>query len=101
MRSPFVLAGALVGGLTVSQYPEYAQQYHQRLGGAVEELSLVIESFDEDAKSQGLDRQEALARYDASSDTFLVERGQSMTQTISRYENLFSHLSPLPQASPV
>ncbi len=88
MRSPFLLAGALAGGLTASQYPEYAQQYHQRLGGAVEELATVIENFDQDATSQNLTRDQALARYQSSDDHFLVERGKSMAETVARYENL-------------
>lgn len=101
MRSPFLLAGALAGGLTASQYPEYAQQYHQRLGGAVEELATVIEKFDQDALSQSLTRDEALKRYEASSDQFLVERGKSMSETVARYENLRSHQIALQNAGPV
>ncbi|MGJ8528584.1 DUF2937 family protein [Maritalea sp.] len=101
MRSPFLLVGALAGGLTVSQYPEYAQQYHQRLGGAVQELSVVVENFDQDAASQGLTRSEALARYDASTDQFLIERGGSMSQTIARYNNLKAHQIALQNAGPV
>lgn len=101
MRSPFLLVGALAGGLTASQYPEYAQQYHQRLGGAVEELATVIENFDQDATSQGLSRDQALARYQTSSDHFLVERGKSMTETIARYENLKAHQIALQDAGPV
>jgi len=101
MRSPFLLVGALAGGLTASQYPEYAQQYHQRLGGAVAELAAVIDDFDIDAANQGLSRQQALARYVVSSDQFLVERGTSIGKTISRYENLKAHQQALLDAGPV
>jgi len=101
MRSPFLLVGALAGGLTASQYPEYAQQYNQRLGGAVAELSVVIENFDTDAANQGLSRDQALIRYSASSDQFLLERGNSMAQSISRFENLKAHQQALIDAGPV
>lgn len=101
MRSPFLLVGALAGGLTASQYPEYTQQYQQRLGGAVEELGVVIENFDQDAANQGLNRDQALARYDASTDQFLMERGLSISKTIARFENLKAHQQALIDAGPV
>lgn len=101
VRSPFLLVGALAGGLTASQYPEYAQQYQQRLGGAVAELGVVIDNFDIDAANQGLNREQALARYDTSTDQFLVERGTSISKTIARYENLKAHQQALIDAGPV
>lgn len=101
MRTPFLLVGALAGGITASQYPEYAQQYHQRLGGAVAELGVVIENFDIDAANQGLSREQALARYSASNDQFLVERGTSIGQSIARFENLKAHQQALINAGPV
>lgn len=68
-----------IGGLglavTLSQFPEYAQQYTQRLGGAVDELRVITEDFDRAADASGLDRQTALARYNGSADAFLADRG--------------------------
>src|SRR5258708_3513030 len=40
---------ALMTGMTLSQVPEFAQQYRQRLGGAIDELALIITHFDEGA----------------------------------------------------
>lgn len=40
------LSLGLCAGLTASQAPEYAQQYRQRLGGAIDELRLVVSRFD-------------------------------------------------------
>ena len=43
---------AAAGALTASQLPEFAQQYRQRLGGALEELRQVVADFDADAERQ-------------------------------------------------
>ncbi len=47
------LALAIAGGIAASQVPEFAQQYRQRLGGAVDELARVLDSFDQDAATSG------------------------------------------------
>ena len=98
-----IIAG--VGGLglavALSQFPEYAQQYTQRLGGAVDELRVVTEDFDRAAIAGGLDRQQALQRYEASSDTFLAGRGTSMANTFTRYEQLSATLERIQGADAV
>ena len=43
-----VLAGGVAGAAILSQFPEYAQQYTQRLGGAVDALGQVVADFDDD-----------------------------------------------------
>jgi Protein of unknown function (DUF2937) len=85
---------------TASQMPEFAQQYRQRLGGAVDELRRVVEQFDGDARTEGLDREEALKRYGASRDRFLEQRGRSMSQIIGRYERLRQQQAALVESAP-
>lgn len=98
-----ILAG--VGGvglaIVLSQFPEYAQQYTQRLGGAVDELRVVTEDFDRSAGEAGLDRFGALERYNASSDTFLADRGRSMERTFARYVQLSQTLDRITGADPL
>ena len=98
-----VIAG--IGGLglavALSQFPEYAQQYTQRLGGAVDELRVITEDFDRSATVGGLDRTQALQRYVASQDSFLAERGTSMAATFARYEQLSATLARIQNADPV
>lgn len=84
----FWLAAAIAGGVTASQAPEYAQQYRQRLGGALEELRAVVADFDRDAQANGLSRNEALSTYGRSDETFLNARGLSMQESIGRLERL-------------
>ncbi len=85
--------------VALSQFPEYAQQYTQRLGGAVDELRVVTEEFDRAAAAGGLDRAAALARYNASNDDFLAGRGTSMTATFQRYEQLSVTLREIEDAN--
>jgi len=101
MRRAIAGLGGIVLAAGLSQFPEYAQQYTQRLGGAVDELRVITEDFDRAARASGLDRQDALARYNASSDAFLAGRGDSMALTFVRYEQLSDTLARIQGAGPV
>lgn len=85
-----LLTGALVitGGLTFSQMPEFAQQYRQRIGGAVDELRGFVDRFDADAASDHLTREAALQRHLAATDDLFRRRGLSMQETIRRLDRL-------------
>jgi hypothetical protein len=87
--------------VVLSQFPEYAQQYAQRLGGAVDELRVITEEFDRAAEAGGLDRVEALERYNASNDEFLAGRGTSMTATFQRFEQLSATLRQIEGAGAI
>lgn len=101
MRRIIAGIGGLGLAITLSQFPEYAQQYTQRLGGAVDELRVITEDFDRAAADGGLDRATALARYEASNDDFLAGRGTSMTATFQRYEQLSATLARIENAGAV
>jgi hypothetical protein len=97
----FAMLGGLALGLCFSQFPEYAQQYEQRLGGAVDELKTIVNDFDRDATRFGLTRPQALQRYEVSPDDFLVARGTSMSATLARYGKLSVMLADLQNAGPL
>ncbi len=99
MRRALSLVGGLMLGFGFAQFPEYAQQYEQRLGGAVDELRIIVDDFDRGATAFGLTREEALMRYAVSPDEFLQDRGISMRMTIGRYEQLSADLARLQTAS--
>lgn len=101
MRRLIAGVGGLGLAVALSQFPEYAQQYTQRLGGAVDELRVITEEFDRAALEGGLDRQAALARFNTSNDEFLAGRGTSMTETFQRYEMLSSTLARIRNADAV
>lgn len=101
MRRAVAGIGGLCLAVMLSQFPEYAQQYTQRLGGAVDELRVITEDFDRAAIAGGLDRTSALARYNAANDDFLAGRGTSMTATFQRYDLLKSTLTQIEGADPI
>lgn len=101
MRRIIAGIGGLGLALTLSQFPEYAQQYTQRLGGAVDELRVITQDFDRAAELGGIDRTQALQRYGASADGFLAERGTAMAATFARYEQLSATLQRIENADPI
>lgn len=101
MRRLIAGAGGIFLAVVLSQFPEYAQQYTQRLGGAVDELRVITEDFDRAAAAAGMDRHAALQRYNASSDAFLAGRGDSMARTFTRYSELSNTLLRIEGAGPI
>jgi len=101
MRRSLSVAAGLLGAVVLSQFPEYAQQYTQRLGGAVDELRVITADFDAAASSAGLTRQTALDRYAHAPDTFIAGRGASMTATFARYAQLSAALQEIRGADPL
>ena len=53
MIRTLTLAGALAGAVSLSQFPEFSQQYLQRLSGAVDELRGLVLAFDATAGAAG------------------------------------------------
>ena len=92
------LAGGLAGAAGLSQFPEYSQQYTQRLSGAVDELSRVIEDFDRSAAAEGMTRETALEAMTGTD--FVDRRRQDMAATIARHQRLSADLSALRGAGP-
>lgn len=93
------LSAGLAGAAGVSQFPEYSQQYVQRLGGAVDELSRFMEGFDEDASELGLSREAALVDL-AQGGTMGAARAQSMVDTIERHDRLSRDLEKIQGLGP-
>lgn len=89
----------LTGAVGLSQFPEFSQQYRQRLGGAVDELARVVQAFDADAQAAGLTRAAALEDLAKSGD-FGQRHSASMRLTIDRYDRLRRDLAALEGAGP-
>jgi hypothetical protein len=92
------LAGGLAGAATTSQFPEFSQQYMQRLGGAVDALAEVTADFDASAQSVGMTRDAALDQMRGTD--FLDRRRADMTETFTRYEGLKADLATLKGEGP-
>ena len=92
--------GGLGGAVGLSQFPEFSQQYLQRLSGAVDELGAIVAQFDADAERSDLTRDQALANY-ADAGGFLAEQGHAKSNEIQRYEVLNDNYTALKQAQPL
>jgi len=98
MRVLALVAG-LAGAMALSQFPEFSQQYLQRLGGQADALRAVATAFDASASAAGLTREAALA--DLSSGTFQVAHQADMRETLARADRVGSDLALLRAASPL
>ncbi len=88
LQRTLLLATAAFSAVAFSQAPEFAQQYRQRLGGAVDELRRAVADFDHDAATAGMDRERAIMSM-VSDDAQLVRlRGASMAASVERFERL-------------
>lgn len=92
------LSAGLAGGAVATQFPEFSQQYVQRLGGAVDALDTVVQDFDASARAEGLTRDAALAQMGGS--PFLDRRRADMERTIARHAALSADLAALESAGP-
>ena len=97
----FALAIGVVCGLLGTQGPEFAQQYRQRLAGAVDELARVVATFDSEARDQGLTPDAAIARLQTNSDPLAQERGRDMIADKARLVRLQSALAAFTDSAPV
>lgn len=91
------MTGGVLLACSMSQFPEYSQQYVQRLGGAVDELTTVVEDFDATAQATGQAREAALLSM--SGTEFLARRQDDMRRTITRQEDLVQDYEALREAS--
>jgi len=78
------LAIGLVFAIIAAQAPEFAQQYRQRLGGALDELHRIIARFDAETAAQSLSREQGLARLEHNDDPLARERGEAIVSDIER-----------------
>jgi hypothetical protein len=93
------LIGGMFGAATLSQFPEFTQQYMQRLGGQVDALTTVINDFDTSARKADMTREAALASMGGS--VFLENRRSDMRATIERHRRLEDDLVVLSAATPI
>ncbi len=95
------LAIALIAGLIGSQGPEFAQQYRQRAGGALDELKRIVAEFYAEAASQHVKPSEAVRRLEENGDILARRRGEDIQRTIERADRLQEQLDAMASAGPL
>ncbi|WP_136443010.1 DUF2937 family protein [Pacificoceanicola onchidii] len=93
------LAGGVSGAAAFSQFPEYSQQYMQRLGGAVDELSRQVTRYETDAEKVGLTLDELLVRL-GEEGPLSEKQADNMRSDIARHDRLSADLATLQGAGP-
>ena len=93
------LTAGLTGAAGVSQFPAYSQQYVQRLGGAVDELSRFMDEFDADAACLDMSRSAALVDL-AQGGQMGAARADTMVRTIERHERFSRDLEQMQGLGP-
>lgn len=88
LKRTMLLAAGLGGAVAGSQIPEFAQQYRQRIGGAIDELKPMVVRFDADARAAGLDRAGALGRLQDNPEPIVKARGLAAADMVARLEIL-------------
>jgi hypothetical protein len=82
------LAIGVLFALAGSQLPEFAQQYRQRLGGAIDELNRMITQFDSEVAAESLTRAQGVDRLKANPDSLAQERGAAIESDVDRAARL-------------
>jgi len=99
MLQKLILAASLATGVAGSQFPEFSQQYLQRLGGQYDALVQIARDFDASATKAGLTRAAALAEITGS--TFQDAHRADMENAFARLERVSADLTLLRAASPL
>jgi hypothetical protein len=84
-----------------AQWPEFAQQYRQRLGGALDELNRMIVQFDTEAKDQSLTREQGLDRLEHNDDPLARQRAAAIDEDIDRAARLSRQKQAFADAGPL
>ena len=94
-------AMGLLFALIGVQGPEFAEQYRQRLAGAIDELTRVVAAFDADAAAQSLTPEAAILRLRSNPDPLARDRGLAAETDMVRLARLQDALSAMKGAAPV
>ena len=94
------LAIGLLTGLAASQAPEFAQQYRQRLGGAIDELRRVATRFEDSARASGLTREQAVERLAADPEPLVKRQAEATTAVSERLARLERQRQAFADAGP-
>lgn len=91
--------GGVSGAAGLSQFPEFSQQYLQRLAGKVDTLTAVVADFDASAARNGLTREGALTQLAGT--PFLTDRQADLRRSMAAEVRLAADLAQLRAATPL
>ena len=101
MLARVALAIAVLAALIGAQAPEFAQQYRQRAGGALDELKAIVVRFDAEAAEARVTPAEGVRRLEADADPLVRRRGEDMERIMARADRLEAFITATASAGPL
>ena len=93
------LMAGLSGAFGAAQFPEYSQQYRQRLGGAVDELARQVNRHERDAAVLGVSLEQMLVQLSAEG-PLAARQAEHIRTDLARHTRLSADLQALQGAGP-
>ncbi len=88
LESLFDRALAIVGAITLAQFPQFYSQYLQRLGGHLDEARRIVAEYSETATSFNLSLQEYVRIHLSASNPVLQSTGSIIDNSLARLADL-------------
>ncbi len=99
MRKAVFLLFGLAGAALLSQFPEFFQQYTQRLGGRLDEVRTQVEALESRATNSGKTLNAYLEQFLVSQDRDVRQEGRAMATLVQRRATLATAYSALSDTS--
>lgn len=99
MRKAAFLIFGLVGAALLSQFPEFFQQYTQRLGGRLDEVRTQVEALEQRASASGKTLNAYLEQFLVSRDRDVQQEGRALAVLVQRRAAMVTAYSALTDAS--
>lgn len=88
MRKAVLLIFGLTGAVLLSQFPEFIQQYSQRLGGHLNELNIQVSELDSRAEKNGKERAAYIRHLIEQPDDAAQREGRYLLVLLARQERI-------------
>ena len=98
IRTTIYLLVGLVCGALLSQFPEFHQQYIQRMGGTLDELDNQVEALGGRASDADMELYQYVRRFLDNEDELIQAEGQHMLDMLSRRKRLENALEEIKNA---
>lgn len=95
MRKAAFLLFGLAGAAMLSQFPEFFQQYTQRLGGRLDEVRTQVDALESRASSSGKTLNAYLEQFLVSRDRDVQQEGRALAALVQRRATLATAYSAL------
>ena len=101
MKSLFTITTTLLLGALLSQFPEFYQQYLQRVGGQLDGIRLQISDLDHRAASVQSDRFQYIRRLLENGDPIVQNEGHNLARLLGRQIKLQRTFDDLNGSDPI